>query len=161
MLFRSKQDSHVADSSKSPLSPSVRLLFSFISQRDVFLFLVPAFFASLFSGAIAPFMTLVIGQAFDAFSRFPLTNPTPADRSQLRHEVGISAAELVALAAGSFALSSLTSALWISTGERNVMRVRQKVYSSVARRTMDWFDTEMPGGAGGLMAQFTKYVSSH
>jgi len=66
------------------------------------------------------FMTHVIGQVFDAFARFPLSNATSQDKSALRHDVGIAAIELVALAAGAIAHGSVSSALWIATGERNV-----------------------------------------
>ena len=71
--------------------------------------------------------------------------------------------------AGAFALSSITSTLWKSTGEQNVMRLRTKVYDVVTSRDMEWFDTKMGGedaivtiegdgpvGAGGLMAKFAR-----
>jgi len=122
------------------------------------------------AGGVAPFMTHVIGQVFYAFARFPLTDATSQDKSALRHDVGIAAIELVALAAGAIALGSVTSALWIATGERNVMRLRKKVYEAVTTRKMEWLDTKMgaedsviategdsPVGAGGLMAKFAKY----
>ena len=151
--------------------PSLRLLFSLISQRDVYTLLLPAIATSIIAGGVAPFMTHVVGQVFDAFAEFPLTGATSQEKSTLRHDVGIAAVELVALAAGAIALGSITSALWIATGERNVMRLRRKVYDAVTTREMEWFDTKMgaddsvmttegdgPVGAGGLMAKFTKYV---
>jgi len=66
------------------------------------------------AGGAAPFMTHVIGQVFAAFARFPLTDATSQDKSALRHDVGIAAIKLVALAAGAIALGSVTSALWIA-----------------------------------------------
>jgi ATP-binding cassette subfamily B (MDR/TAP) protein 1 len=154
---------------RNTLQPSIRLLFSQVTRRDFVLILVPAIATSMIAGGIAPFMTVVIGQAFDAFAKFPLSDPTDAERSTLRSEVGIAAVQLVALAVGAFALSSITSALWISAGERNVMRLRTKVYDAVTSRDMDWFDTKMgaedavvttegdgPVGAGGLMAKFAR-----
>ena len=60
-------------------------------------------------------------------------------------------------------LSSVTSSLWIWTGERNLLAVRKCVYNAVTRKDLVWFDTktEESGdlGAGGLMAKFARYVS--
>ena len=156
----------------SPPEPSIRLLFSLISRRHFFILLLPALLSSIFAGGIAPFMTLVVGQVFDALSKFPVDpNPPEAAKKQLLHDVGMTAIELVALAIGALALSSLTSCLWIWTGERNLRAVRKEVYTAVTRKDMIWFDTKMgeensvqtaegdgPVGAGGLMAKFARYV---
>lgn len=154
-------------------APSVRLLFSLVSRRHCFLLLLPAFISSVVAGGIAPFMTFVIGQSFDAFASFPLTpNPPQSAKTALLHRMGLAALELVGLAIGSLLLSSVTSCLWIWTGEHNAMSLRKKVYAAVTQKDMVWFDTKMgaegnvtsaedeqgPMGAGGLMAKFTRYA---
>ncbi|KAJ2913175.1 hypothetical protein MD484_g7239, partial [Candolleomyces efflorescens] len=156
------------------LTPSIRLLFSLLSRRHFFLILLPAILASLVSGGIAPFMTFVIGQAFDAFAKFPLTpNPPQEAKDELLKGVGIAALELVGLGVGSLALGSVTSCLWIWAGEVNVGELRRRVYKGVMGKEMGWFDSRMgsaeggelkvasdeaegPVGAGGLMAKFTR-----
>lgn len=134
--------------------------------------MLPAFVSSMVAGGIAPFMTQVIGQSFDAFAQFPLTpNPPQAAKDALLHGVGLAAIQLVALSVGAMALSSLTSSLWIWIGEYNTMVLRKKVYHAVTGKDMLWFDTKMgaegtvttedeqgPMGAGGLMAKFARYV---
>jgi len=152
----------------SPPTPSVRLLFSLLPRRDLYLFLLPAFLLSVIAGGVAPFMTLVLGNVFEAFALFcRIQSPSPDDRAKLKHDVAIYALELLALAAGALALSSLTSFLWILTGERNSIMIRQKVYTSVSNREMTWFDTKAGSeggaqegngstGAGGLMANFAR-----
>lgn len=129
----------------------------------------------MIAGGIAPFMTFVIGQAFDAFAGFSTSQlPIEEARELLMHNIGIAALELVGLAAGSFALGSLNSALWIWTGEVNARAVRIRVYEAVAAKEMAWFDRRMgsgndveqdsedgPIGAGGMMAKFSRYVSFH
>lgn len=149
------------------IAPSLHLLFSFISRRYVAFLLIPAIFSSIIAGGIAPFMTFVVGQAFDAFSQFPLTpNPPQEAKDALLHNVGTTALELIGLAVGSLALSSVTSCLWIWTGEINVRELRRAVYLAVSQKPMVWFDTqsattnEADGtiGAGGLMAKFSRYV---
>ncbi|KAJ6632548.1 P-loop containing nucleoside triphosphate hydrolase protein [Mycena sp. CBHHK59/15] len=149
------------------------LLFSLLSRRQRIFLLLPAISSSVVVGGIAPFMTIIIGHAFDAFSKFstPPTSPTADAKELLLHRVGLAALELIGLAVGSFTLSSLTSCLWIFTGEQNVMTLRKRVYASVARKDMTFFDKlgseeqgvvqpseedQGPLGAGGLMAQFTR-----
>jgi ATP-binding cassette subfamily B (MDR/TAP) protein 1 len=120
-------------------------------------------------------MTLVIGQAFDALAKFPLTpNPPQSAKDTLLHAMGVAAFELIGLAIGSVALSSLMSSLWIWTGEHNVMALRKRVYAAVTQKDMVWFDTKMgaegsiqsaeeehgPLGAGGLMSKFIRCVAS-
>ena len=161
-----------------PLKPSFRLLFSCLSRRYLLFLLLPAILFSIIAGGVAPFMTYVIGQAFDAFSQFPLTpNPPIADKTRLLHGVGLAALELLALGVGSLALSGITSCLWIWIGETNAMAVRTRVYLAVTQKEMTWFDTKMgadhavlagdgdeqhgPVGAGGLMANFARYRSCH
>ncbi|TRM60013.1 P-loop containing nucleoside triphosphate hydrolase protein [Schizophyllum amplum] len=129
-------------------SPSIRLLFSCLTKHDVLCFLLPALLSSIVAGGIAPFMTF-----------FPLTpNPPQSAKDELLRTVGISALELLGLAVGSIALGSLTSCLWIWTGERNVLGFRRRVYAAVTRKPMAWFDTATaPGeGAGGMMATFAR-----
>lgn len=155
----------------SPAQPSVRLLFALLTRRELLVFVLPAVLTSMFAGGIAPFMTLVVGQAFDAYSKFTVASDLSTAKHALLHDVGMTAVELLALAIGALALSSLTSCLWIWTGERNLMAVRKQVYDSVSKKDMIWYDTKMgsedsvkstegdgPVGAGGLMAQFARYV---
>ncbi|KAL6309463.1 P-loop containing nucleoside triphosphate hydrolase protein [Sparassis latifolia] len=149
--------------------PSIRLLFSLVPTRDFLLLILPAICTSMCAGGVAPFMTYVIGEAFDAFAKFPVSDPSEAAKHELLHSVGLSAIELVGLALGAFTLSSATSSLWIWTGERNLMAIRKRVYGAVTRKDMVWFDTKMgaehsvqavesdgPLGAGGLMAKFAR-----
>lgn len=162
-------------SSYKPLQPSLTLLFSLMSRRDMFFFFLPAVLVSLISGGIAPFMTIAVGQAFDAFAKFPLSNPTQEDKDKLLRGVGISALTLLGLAAAALVLSSITSSLWIAAGERNLRALRRRVYHVITNKEMVWFDKKMgsddsvktaddedgPIGAGGMMAQFVKCAHFH
>jgi len=56
------------------------------------------------AGGVAPFMTLVLGNVFEAFALFcRIQSPSPDDRAKLKHDVTIYALELLALAAGALA----------------------------------------------------------
>lgn len=148
-----------------PPQPSFRLLLSLTTRSDAII-LIPAVLAALCAASMAPLMTVVVGQAFDTFARFPLTSkPSQQDRADLLHGIGLVAIFLAAIAAGTFLLSGALSALWIWFGERTVMRLRRRVYAAVASREMEWFDLgagadaaqgEESVGAGGLMAKFAR-----
>ncbi len=149
-----------------PPKPSLRLLFCYLTRRDAYFLLLPAIGVSMIAGGIAPFMTRVIGQVFDALAFYPQNTDVPQSQRQaeLLHKVGLGSLELVALAVGTLVLSSLMASLWMWVGERNAMRLRAAVYTSVTQRNMEWFDLKMgdddkegDGGAGGLMAKFTRY----
>jgi len=152
-----------------PPQPSIRLLYSFLTIRDFFLCILPAIAFSVAAGGVAPFMTIVLGQAFNVFADYPRdTPPTAQDKHDLLKGIGIASINLLALAIGSFALTMGMSAIWISAGERNAMRLRKRVYEAVASREMTWFDAKLGGdaddskdgeeklGPGGLMAKFAK-----
>lgn len=152
----------------APPTPSIPLLFSACSRRDIWLGLVPAIAISLAAGGIAPFMTHVIGQAFDAMASFTSASD-PGASARLMHKINIVSLELVGLAVGQLALSSLMSSVWLWLGERIVMRLRQQVFLAVTSRDIEWFDllgenksaddeNEESVGAGGLMAKFVRYV---
>ncbi|KAJ7902851.1 hypothetical protein B0H14DRAFT_3708321 [Mycena olivaceomarginata] len=163
-------DSLIQNPAKAPSPASRWPLFSLLSRQQQLFHLAPAILSSVFTGGIAPFMTIVIGHAFDAFSKFstPLAPSEGDPKELLVHRVGIVALQLVGLALGSFSLSSLTSYLWILTGEHNVLELRKRVYASIAAEDMMWFDTRAsdeqpslddeqgPLGAGGLLAQFMR-----
>jgi ATP-binding cassette, subfamily B (MDR/TAP), member 1 len=159
--------SHLIDDAAGP-SPSFFLLFSLLTRRQTLFLLVPAIVLSIAAGGIAPFMTFVVGQAFDVFSEYSsIQHPSQDDKGRLLHGIAISVIELVALAAGALVLGSITSGLWIWTGEWHVKTLRKRVYTAVTRKDMVWFDTKMgtegaksgddgPIGPGGMMSKFSR-----
>ena len=170
--IESNELKHTTHSNASPMSsptitPSIRLLFSFISRRHLLILLLPAIFASIIAGGVAPFMTFVVGQAFDAFANFPITpNPPQAAKDALLRDVGLAALQLIGLGVGALALGSLTSCLWIWIGETNAMALRKAIYVAVSQKDLTWFDmhtttdgssAESSVGTGGLMAKFSRY----
>lgn len=149
----------VSSSYKAP-KPSISLLFSLFTRFDLFALVLPAVIAALAAAAIPPFMSLVIGDAYDVFSKYQSTvAPTSEDNAQLLKGIGLAALEFAAMGVGALFLSAVMSALWMWVGEKNVMYLRRNVYDSVAGREMEWYDRntdEKEGavGAGGLMSQF-------
>ncbi|KAI6039143.1 P-loop containing nucleoside triphosphate hydrolase protein [Pisolithus marmoratus] len=154
---------------EEPPRPSLKLLFSFLTPRRKLVLLTPAVASSITAGGIAPFMTYVVGRSFNAFAAFPLTpNPPQSAKDELLRSVGLAALQLVALGAGALVMSSITSSLWIWTGEHNVVQLRRQVYCAIVHKEIEWFDrrtessgvqdtsNDAPIGAGGLMAKFAR-----
>jgi hypothetical protein len=55
----------------TPLEPSIRLFYSFLSHLDLLFFNLPALSFSILSGGVAPFMIVVVGNVFNSFADFP------------------------------------------------------------------------------------------
>jgi ATP-binding cassette subfamily B (MDR/TAP) protein 1 len=150
-----------------PLEPSLGLLFSLFTATDIFALILPAVLASLTAACIPPFMTIVVGDAYNVFSKYQST-PTPSahDKTLLVEGVGLAAIEFCAMGGGALVLSAVMSSLWNWAGEKNAMYLRRLVYDAVSSKHMEWYDKntdekatgDVAVGAGGLMTQFASYV---
>lgn len=156
----------------TPLKPSFRLLYKYCSSRELAL-AFPAIFVSLAAGGMAPYMSQVVGDSFNAFAFFPLDirTATQDQKDDLRQKTKISALSLMAMGIGFIILHTLMCGLWVWIGERNVRAIRREVYSKVGARAIEWFDLGMgvdnggeevgedkEGGVGaaGLMSKFNR-----
>lgn len=160
---------HVPD----PLRPRFRRLFSLHSRSDWLLLFFPAM-ATAIAGALAqPYMSLVVGEAFQVFASYPsdLSLVTPEIAETFAKGVKMTSLKLALAGTAAMLLNYIRGALWIRHGERMVARLRETVYVGVQAKGMEWFDLGMgldPDevdedgekadniGAGGLMAKFTK-----
>ncbi|ORX39720.1 P-loop containing nucleoside triphosphate hydrolase protein [Kockovaella imperatae] len=145
-----------------PLTPTFRGLFSLHTPRDHFLYLVPAVLVSMTAALVQPYMSVIVGDAFEAFVNYPLdNNASEAQREALRHDVKLTTVKLAIAGAAAVALNYVKGVLWARHGENVTHRLRHAVYASVRDKPIEWFDLGMgmPGesiGAGGLMAKFTR-----
>ncbi len=139
--------------SKTPPStlakPSLRLLFSFLSRRDVVLLLLPAVASSIAVGMVPTAMSKVVGHAFDAFTSYGRDSATAAPHAAAevnRHFINRilgSVYALLGLAAAMLVISTLSVSAWICLGERAAARVRFAVFHSVIAKKMAWYDAGM------------------
>ncbi|CBQ69254.1 related to STE6-ABC transporter [Sporisorium reilianum SRZ2] len=137
---------HVA--STSPTKPSIRLLFSFLTPRDVVLLLLPAILCSVVVGMVPTVMSKVVGKAFDAFSSYnPTSQPaaiiSAATNHHFLHKILSTVYVLLALSAVTFCISTVSVSAWICLAERTAARVRTAVFASVMAKKTGWFDTGM------------------
>ena len=135
-------------SSSSRTKPAVRLLFTFLTSRDVVLLLLPAVLCSVAVGIIPTAMSKVVGKAFDAFTGYnPTAQPAhaipPSVNHHFLHQILTSVYLLLGLAAATFVISTVSVSAWICLGERTAARVRSALFASVVAKKMAWYDTGM------------------
>ncbi|BGP18098.1 hypothetical protein JCM10213_004752 [Rhodosporidiobolus nylandii] len=182
----SPSSSAAADSEKAPrrptssIQPSLSLLFSLSTRRTKLTIVLPAVLLGLANGLVPPYMTIIFGDALQAFTDFSTATSLPpselssealsAARKALLHAEQTNAIKFVCLAAAVFVLNAGATALWVIHGERVARDLRTHVYEGLSRRGMEWFDKGMGGneadggegegeggdGAAGLMGRFTK-----
>lgn len=160
-----------------PPRPSLRLLFSLCTPKDFFFHILPCIIFSIGGGAIPTVMTLLVGDAFGAFSTYPadVTQATADQRSVLMKSISHSCLILFGVGLAGWVANTLMLTYWTRLGEVIANRLRAEVYRSVMARGMEWFDLgmgfkedasgnqrvheegeEAGVGAGGLMAKFTR-----
>jgi len=152
-----EQEHHRGDSGMPPspqhvgLVKSMLIIFSFTSKLDYLLLVLPAFLLSVLAGLLPAYMTILVGQAFQLFADYTITTTgapssaaiTAQAKDTLRHEIGLVAIKLVALACATFLLSLITHTLWAINGSRICEKIQASVYDSVSRRDLGWFENGM------------------
>lgn len=156
-----------------PVRPRFRGLFSLSTKRDNLVNLLPGIIFAIAGSLIQPYMSLIIGEAFDVFSAYPADIDLATTEMDIKLSMGVKQTSLKLAIAGLVAMliNYVKGALWIRHGERVVSRLRQTVFDGVQAKNMEWFDLGMGTngdeedeegnkieavGAGGLMAKFTK-----
>ena len=159
-------------SSPDPIRPTFRGLFALSQPRDLLVHLLPAFACSVAAALVQPYMSIVIGEAFAVFVKYPsdTTLITAADNAALLSGVRETTIKLTAVGAFAVVLNYAKGVLWMRHGEVVADRLRKTMYEGVQNKGMDWFDLGMgmreeevedgeAVGAGGLMAKFTRLVN--
>nr|XP_018264066.1 ATP-binding cassette, subfamily B (MDR/TAP), member 1 [Kwoniella dejecticola CBS 10117]OBR86224.1 ATP-binding cassette, subfamily B (MDR/TAP), member 1 [Kwoniella dejecticola CBS 10117] len=157
-----------------PVRPTFRRLFALSSAREYILLLIPALVFSILSALVAPYMSMVIGDAFAIFATYPLVTgtATQADKDALRAGVRDTSLKLTIAGILAVLFNYLRGILWVWYGETVASRLRNIVYVGVSTKSMEWFDLGMGMkdpledgegsekkeaiGAGGLMSKFTR-----
>lgn len=166
---------------KVPLiQPTISLLFSLTTRASTLSVVIPAIILSIVSGLIPPYMTELLGTAFQAFTTYSITVADPllsagqlqAARDALLSSTKNSSIQFCALAVGILITSTASVGLWVLNGERVVRALRREVFMGIGKREMAWFDLGMGSstaseaseageggeGAGGLMGRFARSV---
>lgn len=118
-----------------------RELFNFTSKtHNISLFF--GIFLSILSGIIVPAFALFLGNIFDSFTKFGAGS---LDGSSLQVNISQYAIYLVALGLASWVLNGLYFAFWLVFGELQARSGRDKLFSGILQKEMQWFDTRDAG----------------
>lgn len=166
---------------KPTIRPTLGLMFSLSPKSTHYTILLPATLLSIICGLFPPYMTDLVGKAFQAFTDYTLATSNPSltpsllqeAQHTLLHTVRDATIKFCILAALTFFVSTGMVYLWVVNGERAVRTLRMEVFKGVGKRDLAWFDLGMGAteeedevvegeekessqGAGGLMGRFTK-----
>ncbi|KAG0142797.1 hypothetical protein CROQUDRAFT_97086 [Cronartium quercuum f. sp. fusiforme G11] len=132
-----------------PLSrfPALSLIFSFTNPLDYVLLLIPACLCCIVAGLIPPYMTILIGEAFEAFTLYTLTENSFdfADaKHTLRTSIGSVSLRLILIGLASCLLSLLNHTLWSIYAARICEKLQVAIYNALSARHISWFDNGLP-----------------
>ncbi|KAL9325738.1 hypothetical protein ACSQ67_006383 [Phaseolus vulgaris] len=114
-------------------------LFSFADYWDCLLMLVGAL-SAVANGIVMPLMTILIGDAIDAFGG-------NADNKQtVVHEVSKASLKFASIGAGAFFAAFFQVSCWVITGERQAARIRGLYLKAILRQDISFFDQETNSG---------------
>ena len=157
------------------IKPSFRTLFSLARRRDYFINFIPGLILACASGLVPPYMSSVVGDAFQVFESYPLDDiATDAQRAAFTSGIQTTCIKLTVAGILGVVFNYLKTVAWIRHGETHVGRLRQTVYVGMQRKGMEWFDLGMgmndksgvsehngeTVGAAGVMSKFTRSAIS-
>ncbi|EGG03843.1 uncharacterized protein MELLADRAFT_49384 [Melampsora larici-populina 98AG31] len=131
-----------------PLSrfPALGLILSFTTKFDYFLLLIPGVISSIISGLLPSYMTILLGEAFEAFTLYTLSSgelDSSSAKHTLRSSIGSVSLRLLLIGVGSCLLSLLNHALWSIYAARVCEQLQTALYNSLSSRPLSWFDNGM------------------
>ncbi|CAG8659293.1 3563_t:CDS:2, partial [Dentiscutata heterogama] len=126
-------------------------IFRFASTFDFFLMALAIFF-SLMRGFIIPLMTILLGNIFNSFTEQQLGTITNQIFIQ---QINVSVLEFASLGVCAFIFTTLMTALWSWTAERQGRRMKDVYFRSLLKMPIDYFeDPEIT--SGGLLTSVNR-----
>lgn len=126
--------------------PALGLILSFTTKSDYFVLLIPGVISSIISGLLPSYMTILIGEAFEAFTLYTLSSgelDSSSAKLTLRSSIGSVSLRLLLIGLGSCVLSLLNHALWSIYAARVCERLQTALYNALSSRPLSWFDNGM------------------
>ena len=118
-----------------------RALFNFTTRAHV-LPLSVGVLLSIASGIIIPALALLLGKVFDSFTDF---GAGKISGSELIQNVSHNAIFIVALGSASWLLNGSYYMFWLIFGELQAKSVRDKLFSGMLQKDMEWYDMRKAG----------------
>lgn len=129
-----------------PLETSWKTLFSFTSRKHLPVLITGSIFA-LFAGCVTPILAVLLGNVFDAFTSF---GAGKADADTLRSKIATNCLGMVGLGAAGWLLNGAYFMIFVAFGEFQAANIRQKVFSELLKRNIEWFEAQREGSGAFL-----------
>lgn len=161
----SSMDETLVEPPLPPLRPSWVRLYTVATVRERLLCLVPAVACALGAAMAQPYMTTLMGEAFNALAEYWFSTREQAHRDAMMRVERAVAVKITVLGIFACATTYAKNALWVAYGELTANRLRCMVFNGVQEKPMEWYDLGMGAaepdetgavGAGGLMGKFAR-----
>ena len=126
--------------------PSWRSLFAFTTRQHATI-AAGAVVASIFSGLIRPTSAIIFGKLFGALTDYGARN---VNSEELLHKVSIWCMGLALLGVATWIVEAGFFSLWLIFGELQAKCARQKMFSGMLDKNMEWYDLHEDGVASLL-----------
>jgi ATP-binding cassette subfamily B (MDR/TAP) protein 1 len=128
-------------------------LFAFTTKRH-FPVLFSAIILTIVAGAIKPTIAIFLGHIFDDLSSFGAGDAT---QSALLRNVSRWCIALSGLGVATLLVNGAFFSLWLVFGEMQARSVRDKAFSGMLEKEMEWYDLRADG-IGSLLVRIQTYV---
>ena len=143
-----------------PFQPSLKLMFSLSTRKEVCTLIVPGIICSVASAGLQPYLTIVVGNAFDSFTRYVSATSATSSPDVVDPAKAIFMAEqlrifitLLVMAFLTVLGSAVSLIFWNTNSEYIVRALRRKVFKEVTAKELAWFDLGMGKGRGDENAE--------
>lgn len=132
--------------SAAGLAPSWKSLFSFTTRRHLPTLIIGSILA-LLAGCVTPALAIFLGNVFDAFTSFGAGQVAVGG---LRSKIIASCFGMLGLGAAGWFLNSAYFAVFVAFGELQASNIRNKVFSELIQRDIEWFEAQQEGSGAFL-----------
>jgi ATP-binding cassette subfamily B (MDR/TAP) protein 1 len=137
----SRPDSSAAGTEDSDAKPTWKCMFVFTARRHLIV-MIPAWICSMTAGVIKPSMAIFMGFIFDDIAKYV------AGSSNYSHMIGSISKwciVLTGLGLGSCLANGGFFGLWLVFGESQAKQARERLFTGLLRREMEWYDLRKDG----------------
>lgn len=118
-----------------------KVIFAFTCATHL-LVLLPALLLAGLSGAIKPITSVLVGRFLTSFSKFSAGS---IDDSELTRSTRDQVLALVGLGVATWIVRGVFCCAWITYGESQARSIRERLYSTLLTRDLQWFESQQSG----------------
>lgn len=125
----------------SDMKPAWKSMFAF-TVRGHLAVMIPAWISSMIAGGIKPCMAIFMGFIFDDIAKYVAGS---SNYSSMIGSISKWCIVLTGLGLGSFLANAGFFGLWLIFGESQAKQARERLFTGLLRREMEWYDLRKDG----------------